>query len=256
MKQSASKRSNEVFMALQVANLKKAHQDIKDLVFGYIRESNKCIIPLIINYFCLKYFWETDEWDITKIGLLIIKNKKTILLNKNSNFYNSAYLSRICDVGIYHWKFKIKQISMGWNIIGIWEQQNSNRLPPTSTYFTDTRLGGNNFGMDISSGYLVCPSSGGHYLGYSPSSCATCKLSKYSKRKRYCRGCINGDIIEMHLDFIKLELRFSINDNDFGKAFEIKFNSKYRAAICFQKGPGCEMKLLSFCNFNHIQIID
>ena len=42
-----------------------------------------------------------------------------------------------------------------------------------------------------------------------------------------------GDVIEMILDFDKLELRYCINDKDYGKAHTINKESKYKGIVTF-----------------------
>ena len=49
-------------------------------------------------------------------------------------------------------------------------------------------------------------------------------------KKKYGLNCKSNDIITMKVDFDNLELKFIVNDIDYGKAFDIK-PGKYRAAV-------------------------
>ena len=59
--------------------------------------------------------------------------------------------------------------------------------------------------------------------------------NKYSQRWndecKYCIKCNKDDIIEMCLNMDQSVLGFIINDNDYGKAFEIDKIKKYRACV-------------------------
>ena len=56
------------------------------------------------------------------------------------------------------------------------------------------------------------------------------ELRGYSE-KNYCPKCKEGDIIDMYLDLNNFELKYSINDKDYGKAFDVE-NTSYRAVVC------------------------
>ena len=63
----------------------------------------------------------------------------------------------------------------------------------------------------------------------------------------YGESCKIGDIVEMVLDFDKLELRYFVNDKDQGKvnekAFMIEKNTKYRAFVSIYE-PKSSVQLL------------
>ena len=81
-------------------------------------------------------------------------------ITHKGNSHSSAFGINICDVGKYHWKFKIGKCGTGWAlVIGIWNVESS-LIPPKNTYFT---TGGrpNAYGI-VSHGYLVDSSGGGY----------------------------------------------------------------------------------------------
>ena len=108
---------------------------------------------------------------------------------------------------------------MGWNqTIGIWLVNENNDTP-----------------MDID---------------FSNDSPLCCALTNSGQTRPWTDDCQNygakyveGDIVEMILDFEGKELRFKVNDVDYGKSHDIKEGSKYRAAVSFYYN-GDAMKLL------------
>ena len=49
--------------------------------------------------------------------------------------------------------------------------------------------------------------------------------------KKYGKQCYDGDIIEMILDLKKLELKFIINDEDHGKAFDVDKEEQWNMIV-------------------------
>ena len=213
--------------SLDLSKVKSIHLRIQQIVFGYFREckhtvfddDESVIIPTIIIHICLLFYYEYDRWECMGDDLVIDENNADIVRFKDGHpdySYNSAFLSQVCDSekgGIYHWKFKLISMVYVWNIIGVW-RVNDNELPPRNTYFTNGGITA--YGLCLTDGELVNRTTGGGTIG-PPYACAVKE----------------DDIIEMYLDFDKMELRYTINNKEYGKAFDIE-KSKYRAAICLE----------------------
>ena len=203
------------------------------IVNGYLRISQSLlenntdstsIIPTIVFHICLLFYYDFDKWDINTISqdLMFDGNNANIVKykeNEDPGLWSSAYLLRICNSaegGIHHWRFRIINCDSVWNLIGIWRVTQKSK-PPLGYFTTGTNAG---YALCLNRGKLVDRSHGGGTL-----------------ESKYCRECVANDIVEMYLDFKTMELRFTINDQDYGKAFDVD-HGKYRAAVCLQRREG------------------
>eukprot|EP01084_Bolivina_argentea_P255514 429783_1 len=216
--------------------LKTASIHTRCTVFGYIRqtvinvfgESKFTDAFSFIQFICLSYYWEKDEWDSSQLatGLTLKNNTITKIegdVGRWTTHYKSAFLKNICDNGRYQWKFKIHKITKIWCLIGIWKIRDA--ILPIHTYFTS----GHNiaYAMLLEAGKLVSLRGGGNF----------------ESEHEYCDKCKPNDIVEMFLDLDKLEISYGINGKHFGKAFTVT-KAKYRAAICLQ-GKDSAIELLN-----------
>ena len=218
--------------ALDLGRAKHIPSRFQRIVNGYLRISQSLltnnndsisIIPSIIFHICLLFYYDFDKWDSNAMGidLMFDETNANIVRYKGREYrqtYNSAYLRRICNSeegGIYHWKFRFINLNHIWNLIGIWKVTEDKE--PETHYFTQGRDAA--YALCVSDGKLVDRSHGG------------------DSSKQYSCVCDNGDILEMYLDFETMELRYTINDQDYGKAFDVD-PGKYRAAICLHQPKG------------------
>ena len=208
------------------------------IVHGYLRISQSLlakdddpitIIPAIIFHICALFYYDFDEWDTNSIGkgLMFDENNPDIVKYKtiaHCPAYNSAYLKRVCNSeegDVYHWKFRLLNCDAVWNLIGIWKVTKDG-IPPSGYFTYGTNAG---YALCLQRGQLVDRNGGG------------------GTGAEYSCECAVNDIIEMHLDFELMELRYTINGKDYGKAFDVD-PGRYRAAICLQKEKG-SMELLT-----------
>ena len=210
--------------------VKRIDERDKFVVSGFVREIENVLpnnnpfynVTDLIIYLILAFYYEFDEWDpLFKSNH--IKIDGNVVINTFGRKYATVFLKNICkSPNKYHWKFKIKKYDgqhKGWNnLIGIWK---INTKPPAlndGQHFTSIQHGGYAF---ISS-----------YAKISDASVAGCYVrnGNYSDRTNYGKRCVEGDIIEMYLDLKKFELSYSINQKDYGVAFNVK-NTEYRAAV-------------------------
>ena len=156
------------------------------------------------------------NWGKKAIGDQITLNIDTNTITMNAEEYesNSAFLSTITEgKEVYHWKLKVINNKLN----ALW----SSTMSLYGIYDDDNKPRGYVFAYNY--GKLV------HLNG---TRCTT----------DYGIKCNDGDIIEMICDMDKLELKFIINNTDYGKAFDIK-KAKYRAVVDMM-GSGDSIMLL------------
>ena len=188
-------------------------------VNGYIREieknsfSNHAFykeIPKIINDLCCEYYHESKDRFHPKLHGTKLKMQTVQAIHDNSFGTNSAFLSNIVSKGIHKWRFR--QIGQPATFIGIID----NSIDFTKYFLYESyywELPSSSFGVLLEEGWLHGGDKG-----------------LYHKRQ-YCPLTRNNDIIEMCLDFHNMELKFIINEKDYGKAFDIAAG-EYRAGVC------------------------
>merc|ERR1719206_18646 len=194
---------------------------------GFIREIteqleySKCCcsihtVPRDISVVCLIYV-ANDRFSQDEIGNVmgVYRNRLTL----TGGFFhrqlpNSAFLSNVIDRGRYSWRFRLANVNSGhtyWTTtIGIWKCRKG-IVPPINHIFTIGQHVAYGFAANI--GVLVDPATGHD-----------------DEQKTYGQWCRAGDIVEMHIDLVRCELRFIINGVDYGKAFDIE-KTAYRAAV-------------------------
>eukprot|EP01084_Bolivina_argentea_P076032 137772_1 len=175
------------------------------LVFGFIRKIKITMdIPeVIINLFLLFYV-ECDNWNIQYDMKAIEFDKKYCIIKLNCLLSDGhiVFLKNIITAekyNVFKWKFRIIQSSPSINI-GIY-------------------IAGNKFKKMHVIKYGFCCNLA-----------RTIKDGKQIVNIKYGVECVEGDIIEMIVDFILLELKYKINGTDYGKAFDIE-KSKYVAGV-------------------------
>ena len=216
----------------------------KSTTNGYIREAEEKsftndsfykTIPMIINYLCMKYYHESkDRFHPTLHGDGIKVSNNTA--TKIKDFPESAFLSNIVSSGLHKWKFKLNNAEKDAHFdrtnvyIGIWNANYNGNDVLTGFQYDKNRQSGVNLamGLKISDGSLR----------------DTQNSSVRSVDESYCPFGKTGDIVEMMLDFKSLELSFSVNNKDYGKAFDIQA-APYRATILVGT-VSQEVQLLSY----------
>eukprot|EP01084_Bolivina_argentea_P176821 305922_1 len=150
----------------------------------------------------------TDKWDPNFKHSSWTIDQNVIKRTRVSG--SSAFLQNIVDTGRHIWTFKINNVGDSNNLrFGIW----NNKHKPVFDY----HIGHNN----VNTAYVFC--------GYAGKLCKH-NSAGYNPVDNYGIVCGQNTIIEMDLDFSALSLSFTINDVDYGKAFEIE-PAAYRAAV-------------------------
>ena len=202
-------------MASDFSQNKLISINIKLTVSGYLRESQKLlpsslIIPDLIEHLCLAYYYNDHNWD-TKYIFETMKLKNNII-SLTTQGSCTAFLNNIIYSGKHYWRFKIISCRDGYEgsiTIGIWnikDKLDNSGQRPIDTNFT--------YGMSSSYGLRANIGKKIH-IGYS---------------QKYAIPCKRNDIIDMYVDFDKLELKFSINEIDYGIAYNIT-QGNYIAAV-------------------------
>lgn len=100
-----------------LAKLKSIEQKSKDIVSGYIRQSQFVfktdnpyyIIPPLVHYLCIGYY-HISEFFMTKSERVTLNDDKTIITYNSKEGYVTAYGNvhiNVSDKSIYTWTFKI-----------------------------------------------------------------------------------------------------------------------------------------------------
>ena len=181
-------------MALSKTNLQQIPQRIKDLAFGYVKESeqdNYQVIPTMVKYLCLVYLRSYNK-DTIAIDQGINYNKikmKDDCISNTSDEKIDCYLQNIACNGIHIWSFQCKTLDIR-DYIGI-----------------------ATIDMDSKKAYAL------QLKGI---------IKGFGIKKEAVR-CMRTDIVKMTLNMHDLTLSYSIEGTDFG-ANHIKLG-KYRALI-------------------------
>ena len=201
-------------MSLKASRLKNIPQRNKDLAFGYVKEcekQNKSIIPSMIKYLCLIYLNQSkDGFDP--------KNTDTDIQIKDNGFLSTKWslsttlLINIANSGTHIWKFKCYDNGAVADLIGILKYSVKLASDDLKGYF------------DIHNGY-----------GYTSNGTLTNPVNRKMWGKEYGDGWSKEDIVEMKVDFNKLELSYKVNETNHGKAFDID-DANYKAALTLCSG--------------------
>ena len=199
------------------------------LVYGYIREIEEEYkirsIPKEIREIIYLYQKFSDEWD-KKVSHqdLIISGSSIRWENQNEM---TAFGSYAVSEGIWNWKLKIKSLVGDMFIacpyIGIIESEDENTL----IHYQDR-------GNWQKCGYQLCAGNNGLWTRYGQ--CITRDINCVWNRV--------DDILEMILDLNDKTLRFVLNGQDCGVAFDEISDASYRLAITCWGGDTAEIQLL------------
>ena len=210
-------------MATDFQLIKTIDQQTKDIVFGYIRQTQLLIAPLIQNL-CLLYYMEREyfaicgdciEFDDEKCTAVSVIEADRCMYGNVEVVVNQTYPM------LFRWVFEITQNDQGNTAIGIcsttkWLNrwfQHAVRLESDDTFYA---------------------------LGY------RCKMKKRNTTKIDMRIFQNGDVIKMELNTLKKTLTFTLNEDESTTVFEkIDMSKTYRMAVAMH-GENASVKLMKF----------
>ena len=213
-------------------------QDVKDidiktksLINGYVRTVQEMwpqdniyyTIPSLVIHWILLYYYLSDEFDPNNCNIsFTLSNDNTVITHnlQRGDTNCSAYLKRIVDEGIHYWKFKLINVHhVHFTMcIGVWK----------SKHEIDTENA------------LHYDAEGKHYTYNLTNQMVFPGFAKYGQK-----ACGTGDEIEMILDLNKKELRYKVNNQDYGVAHDNIEQTSYQAAVSFFQSNDC-IQLLEF----------
>ena len=191
---------------IDLTMLKEIDKDVRYLIFGYMRSSELLfddnnpyynipdfVCTICLWYYCILYM-TNDKFDIAAGDIEISEDKLTITKGAaDAEFYSVYGTQGIPSMSQMHCKWKFKM----------------------------NRLYGNCY-VGISS--KKCLDSPFHYKS-SPNYCYymlgwKIKCGQFNDREKYGKKFWDRDYLTMELDMNKKELRYAVNDEDQGVAFD------------------------------------
>ena len=213
---------------MSLDKLNKINNKTKYTVYGFISESQLLlsfkentfyIIPELVTYICLSYYYIGDKWDPKAMSRKIELNDETNTVKQKDHGSACVYLTNIVESGTHHWKFKIIRYNpgnVGWyTTIGVHiVPQNEKDKLECESYISS---GGNcAYGFCTSTNRVINFDTG-----------------MVDNSKYYGKLVQTGDIVDMHLDLNKYILRYAANDKDYGIAYDDILPCIYRACTDF-----------------------
>ena len=228
-------------MSFTLEDSKLTDQKSKDLVFGFIKEAQGLLpsstyynIPALVAHVCLVYYYLNEYFDPENIESFEFQDEEAKdCIVKTNNLWCCAYLHTVVSSGKHHWKFEFQGIDsdaefgipeIGLAIIDkIGEESEFGNM---RTYFTE---------------------KGGGYAYIVSKQCLTDPRGEMDESNSYGPSCKDREkfVIDMYADFDKLEIRYSVDEEDYGVAFKEIKPKKYRAAITASE-RGNKIRLLQY----------
>ena len=237
-------------MALSLEEFKLINQRTKDVVFGFVHESQKLLpcesnsyflIPDLIIHVCLAYYYTKHAWRISKDYANSGNNLKLTNDDKRASTQHlgprTVFSKKSVYGGVNHWRMKIIKMKKdsAWSMtIGVCKKRvdqnvnetdshNDNRRYLTSRSNTFAFGQADRYGYAVNVGTLIDHTQSG-YLG-----------------RKYGKKCVAGDIVTMILDLDKLELRYIVNDDEYPVAYDDKqiVKGEYFAALNLYNAGDC-----------------
>ena len=228
--------------ALELSLFKDIPQRDKNLIYGYIREMQTILpkdtafynIPQSINYICALFYYLRDKWDEEYIGPCHALSNGGYCITTQVDESSSYGTILAKSPGIYRWKFKIHEIfktqyKVYWALVlGVWKTK-SMKNPKTDFHYANstenTGIYSWGYAYDFVSGTLID------------------ETGIYANGPKYGSRCNEGDIIEIIIDLEVFTLRYAINDQDQGIAFNDVEDTEYRVAFSSER-EGFKIEML------------
>lgn len=228
-------------------NDKVKHRD-ELTVSGYVRETEKNVfsyrtfyhhVPATITSLCGKYYHiARDKFHQTLHGdkMMVTDVSVQLTLGDVAEHFESAFLSNIMNSGEHHWRFcLLTKVETPLVYVGVWKCNDYDPHDALNDTIYQNEKHGDNATYALNLGF-------GELRGC---------IDETLQEQQYCPEYKTGDIIDMYLDLNVNELRYSINDKDFGKAFNVEQTS-YIAVIgmiggdSMNKGWDATIQLLEY----------
>ena len=223
-------------MAVDLSSLKKVRPSVSKLIFGFCREIHQSFIsedayysvqPLIV-YTCLAYYYIKHEWDMTNVSKECLIEGDFITKIEQTYDTTSLLTDEISN-GIHEYEFKIISYNhKGLNYydvsIGIIssEYYENNKNDLIHECFLDKET---SFGFTPSKGVKECYEYDGDAVEYGV-------------------RCPKGCIVKMTVDLDNNQLKYKVNDEDLGVAFDNIEKKPYKIAL-YLYGKGCKVQIMN-----------
>ena len=199
---------------------------IRNIESKYFTKSVYNHIPSEINNLCIQYYHTTlDRFDPE----LHHRNIEVTDESMKTTSGGVAMLSNIVETGVHKWKFKIidrKHYSQNYFIV--WKVRDDIDFVDHDGCDLKSMLDFYSFVYDIQAHSIFYGINTNHGELRGAMFDDTTDLD--SEDEEYCRSCESGDVVQMILDLNEYELKYCINEEDCGKACDVK-KGKYRAVI-------------------------
>eukprot|EP01084_Bolivina_argentea_P047918 88339_1 len=220
---------HEIIKGINV-NLMNPHRD--NIQLNLVFDEN--ILIELINDFGVVL---QDSWDQTMKGSNIVMNKSIASIEikgipggrRNTNSYQTVFLSNILASGFHHWRFKMNiqhSRDLFDGLIGIWKVNTGHRQQLLNSYFTSS----------INNGY--------GFVAQRQKLTNTENIMQL-QQTNYGKTANKGSYVDMYLDLDKYELTFGVNGEKFETAFHID-QTVYRAAVSLSAGDTEGVELISY----------
>ena len=143
-------------MAVQ-RSLSGVDQKVKRLVFGYMRQNEHeidRIIPPIIFYTCLMFYWIKEYFDLMAENINASKDKLRITYTANATLANAAYGAKKIQStqgGVHKWTLSMHEFG-DFSLIGFSDKE---RTDTAFIWNTDANYYGTSIRMHIRSGMVM-----------------------------------------------------------------------------------------------------
>eukprot|EP01084_Bolivina_argentea_P265466 449992_1 len=217
--------NNQISTDVNLEHAKWIDDDIKKIVFGYIRSWERSLsntynayytIPGLVFQWCLLYYCHIESFSADYHESYFLESNNLFITKIRSDNDGIGFLTKKVSCNVHKWRFKLKQINGYSLVIGIWKA-----TKPIDTSACLWTMGKNDkcYGVNITHGELIY---GGRY-GW-----------QFGSRQ-------SGDIVDMILDCNHFELSYCINNKYYGVAYKVEETSYKVMVAAYAKGDVIEL---------------
>ena len=197
-------------------DVKNIDQHKKDIVFGYVKRVQKLfpnenayyIIPSLVCYLILLHYAPMEYFDPDLCNTKFILSNNNTIAEQRGKHEQVALLHNVVKSGIHKWTFKLIQFG-GPRFVSLLGVFKAKYTPVLTVQFFYPCYNDKVYAYDICSGRKL----------------------NHMRIMRYGIRCKQGDVVVMILDLNKLELKYKVNDIDYGVAYKDVEQTSYRAGI-------------------------
>ena len=221
----------------QLEKVKHISIKIKDCINGYIRpiqhqlsnNNSYVTIPSLVIQWLILYYHIFEQFDPKFCHDSYELSENDTKITKSRYGHGRAYLTKVVREGVHKWRFKLINVSASDLTIGVWKAHHNKSVK----------------------GKLLNGYAKRQYYGWWTDYVRITYGDTNDNAYYGDRGCQAGDTIEMILDLDALQLKYNLNENPQGVAFDEVEKCEYCVGISMLT-KGNSIQLLSYDD--HIQI--